>query len=149
MSTSWYKRQSDTKKNTIQIPQCAYWELQNLWLKFGFIFDVEGPSLGLGLEGLGLDLEGRGLGLGLGLEGRGLGLEGPGPWPWPRPWGPWPWSWSWPCNFVLDYITVCISACIDNNLRQTVHVETWQRTSAFELHDTNFSFRDIVKFIIH
>ena len=62
------------KKNTVQIPQCAYWELQNLWLKFGFIFDVEGPSLGLGLEGrvLGLGLEGRVLGLG--LEGRGLGL---------------------------------------------------------------------------
>ena len=38
-------------------------------MKFGFIFDVEGPSLGLGLG-----LEGRVLGLGLGLEGRGLGL---------------------------------------------------------------------------
>ena len=37
--------------------------------KFGFIFDVEGPGLGLGLEGpgLGLGLESPGLGLGLGL----------------------------------------------------------------------------------
>ena len=40
-------------------------------MKFGFIFDVEGPGLGLilGLEspGLGLGLESPGLGLGLGL----------------------------------------------------------------------------------
>jgi hypothetical protein len=40
-------------------------------LKFGFIWDVEGP--GLSLEGFGL--EGRGLVIGLDLEGSGLGLD--------------------------------------------------------------------------